>query len=362
VLQNLLKEWGGNPRGHRFVLCFKDAIPDADFLNSPAFEKKRILASRCLNRGRLWEQIHLPRFIAADRIDAFFSPAYIIPLRAPCPTVVIVHDISYQTHPEWFSPRQRLLWQWLTRKTVRQAAKIICCSNFTRREALDRYGKNLEGKTTTVYWAAEERFKPGDKTAAARHLGDKYRIAGPFFLFVGRLFRRRNISLLIRAFQAVSRRRPDYRLVLIGSESGESEREARSLRDILGEPESRDKIFRFDYVEEQDLIAFYRAASCLVYPSIYEGFGFPIIEAMACGVPVIIAKAQSMEEVAAGAARIVDPLDENHLARAMIELIDNPGERDGWVRKGLERAGQLSWRATAAAILDAIEDAAGKNR
>ncbi|MFQ5672910.1 MAG: glycosyltransferase family 4 protein [Nitrospinales bacterium] len=346
VLRNILKAWSENPLNHRFVLYFKNALPEIDLLDSPAFEKKLVSLPAWLNRDRIWEQICIPRCIDKDRIDVFFSPSYTIPLKTRCPTAVILHDISYQTHPEWFSFRQGLFYRGLTRWSVRRAAKIICCSNFTRREVLTQYGKNLENKISTIYWAPQEHFQFSDKDARKNLLADKYQITQPFFLFVGAPFKRRNVPLLRQSFKRVLKKHPDHLLVLIGAKTVQT-----------GKLNAQDRVRSFDYMNDEDLAAFYQEASCLVYPSIYEGFGLPVIEAMACGVPVIIPNSQAVAEVAAGAAMIVDPLNEANLAEAMSAVVENQNLRRELIEKGSARVQKLSWQETASTILNLLAEA-----
>jgi glycosyltransferase involved in cell wall biosynthesis len=350
VLANLLRVWSQNSRNHRLVLYFKKTIPDLDYLQSPGFEKKILPPFLGIESHRVWEQLALPCHIKKDKLDVFFSAAYIMPLAATCPTVVYIHDISFQVHPEWFAFRDQLELRGFTFFSVLRAAKIVCCSNHTKREIMSQYGDRLEDKIRVMYHAPEKHFRVGDGDRVAAHYG----ISQPYFLFVGYLFKRRNILLLVRAFKKVLDNHPGYRLVLIGRDKELGD----SLKRTLQELDLQDKVKRFDYVSEADLLAFYQAAFCLVHPSLYEGFGLPVIEAMACGTPVMLANAEGMVEIAEGAALVVDPLTEAHLAQAMTALIENPDRRRELALKGLERARKLSWEKTADAIMDVIEDAA----
>lgn len=350
VLANLVKAWSKNSRDHRLVLYFKNTIPDLDYLQSPCFEKKILPPFLGIQSHRVWEQVTLPRHIEKDKIDVFFSPAYIMPLAAGCPTVVYIHDISYQVHPEWFAFRDQLQLRGFTFCSVRRAAKIVCCSDHTRREILSQYGDQWESKIHVAYHAPEDHFRvgKGDRVAS------RYGIPQPYFLFVGYLFKRRNILLLVRAFKKVLDVYPDYRLVLIGRDKELGD----SLKRLLQELNLEDKVMQYDYVPEEDLLAFYQKAFCLVHPSLYEGFGLPVIEAMACGIPVILANAEGMVEIAEGAALVVDPLTEAQLAQSMSLLIAQPDARRDLVDKGLSRVRKLSWEKTAGAIMDIIEEAA----
>lgn len=348
VLNSLLREWNKDTRGHAFVLYFKNTVPNLETLNHPHYKKRLLPIPAVIRRDRVWEQLFLPFFIKKDRLDVFFSPSYTIPLAASCPTVVAIHDISYQAHPEWFGLRQQLLLRLFTRLSVRRAARIVCCSNFTRAEISAHYGNCADQKISTVYYAPDAQFHQG---AHGQDVIEHYNITRPYFMFVGSLLRRRNIPHLLQAFQATTQRHPQYRLVLIGNNSEMGE-EFQTLMSQLG---IREKVAHLNYVKEEDLAEIYRAAFCLVHPSTYEGFALPVVEAMACGAPVILANAGAMVEVADGAAHVVGSLDD--LAGAMISLVENPSRREELIRKGLQRAQKLSWAKTASAFMSAIESA-----
>lgn len=347
VLISLLKEWNKDTRGHRFVLYFKNTSPDLAALNFPHYEKTLLPVPGCIRRDRIWEQIFLPFYIKRDRLDVFFSPSYTIPLAAGCPTVVAIHDISYQTHPEWFGLRQQLLLRLFTRLSVCRATRIVCCSNFTRTEISGHYGHDADAKISTVYYAPDDQFRREVWQSSA--VVKSYNITKPYFLFVGSLLKRRNILRLLEAFQATVQVYPQYRLVLIGNndEMGDAFQSFIARLGIAG------KVFHLSYVEEEHLAAFYREAFCFVHPSTYEGFALPVVEAQACGTPTIIANAGAMVEVADGAADVVDSLE--NLAEAMIALIENPSRREDLIRRGLARAQKLSWGKTASAFMSAIE-------
>lgn len=354
VLTGLLKEWNKDNRGHQFVLYFKNAVPGMEILDRPHYEKKVVAVPSPIRRNRVWEQIFLPAQIRRDRLDVFFSPSYTLPLAARCPAVVAVHDISYETHPEWFGLRQRLTLRWFARWSALRAARIVCCSNFTREEILRHYGSRLKDKVNVVYYAPDERLETAQTGPAAfDRIASKYKIKRPYFLFVGSLLRRRNVPALLRAFQKAAAKLPHH-LVLIGNDD-ELRGELQPLTRALG---LQERVERLDYVTEEDLAVFYRSAFCLVHPSSYEGFALPIVEAMACGTPTIVADAQAMTEIADGAARVVAPFNEDGLAEAMTEIAENPKLREDLIEKGLARARKLSWAQTANAYMDILEESA----
>ena len=183
----------------------------------------------------------------------------------------------------------------------------------------------------------------------------KYGLERPFVLFVGTLEPRKNIPSLIRAFESLCQQLPDEQeldLVLAGKKGWLFE----DILKTIGTSPQRERIVYLDYVPDAELPALYRQSEFLVYPSLYEGYGFPVVEAMACGTPVITSNTSSMKEVADGAAILVDPADTDELAGAMLELVVKPSERETLTRLGLERAKRYSAAITAEAVLQLYED------
>ncbi|MBI4384075.1 MAG: glycosyltransferase family 4 protein [Nitrospinae bacterium] len=356
VLLGLLQEWRNDSRGHSFILYFKETVPPAEVLDAPHFEKKVLAVPRLLRRHRVWEQVFLPEQMRRDRLDVFFSPSYTIPLRANCPAVTAIHDISFETHPEWYGFRHGLTLRWFARQSASRAARVVCGSHSARKEILAHYRGLAADKIAVVHYAPDRRFRVGadGPDAAFSRLAARYKIERPYFLFVGSLLLRRNIPELLSAFRRATEKHPGQRLVLIGNDD-ELQGLLRPTIEKLG---LTGRVAHFNYVAEEDLADFYRAAFCFVHPSGYEGFALPVVEAMACGTPVIIANAEAMAEVAGGAARVADPVGADGLAEAMTELVENRPLREEMVRKGLERAGQFGWDRAAAAFLDLIEDSA----
>ena len=202
-----------------------------------------------------------------------------------------------------------------------------------------------------VHWGLEDQFQPGPGNP--EQIRTRFKVEKPYFLFVGYLFKRRNILTLIRAFKKLVDRFPDYQLVLLGRDS-ELGAELKQLKRDLG---LETRVVQIDYVSEEELLWFYQGAFALVHPSEYEGFGLPAVEAMACGVPVLIGKAEGMVEATGNAARVISPLNADSLAQAMIDLVGDEGERRRWIDEGKRRSGELRWAKTAEAILDSLERA-----
>jgi glycosyltransferase involved in cell wall biosynthesis len=281
----------------------------------------------------LWKHLALPLALALDRVSVFHSPTGTLPLVAPCPQVVTLHDVFAAIEPRWFAPRMG--WQLRTtqRRAARSAITVIAVSDCTRRDLVERYGVPPQRIRVVHNGLDHSRFHPieVDAEAVARRFGVRF----PFILCVGSLMPWRNAARLLRAASRLS-----YGLLFVG-------------RDIWGtDPTERLATERgwdwarfAGYVSDEDLPALYAAARAFAYPSLYEGFGIPPIEAMACGTPVVASTAGALPEVLGDAALLVDPFDEDALAQALQAAAEDRGELR---RRGLERAARYTWRRAAA--------------
>ncbi len=273
------------------------------------------------------------------RVD-LMHVTYVGPLRPACPTVVTVHDVSFRRFPDYFSPRVRLLLATLLPWTLRRAAGVITVSEHARQEILhfypflgDRVGVTLE--------AADPQYHRLDKAEVAetlRRLG----VAQPYLLAVGNLQPRKNLVRLVQAYVEADLS-PRASLVIVG----QAQWQASDVVAAIDAAGLGDSVKLTGYVSDDDLVALYSGASVFCYPSLYEGFGLPVLEAMACGAPVVASETTSMPEVAGGAALLVDPYQVADLARAMRAILDDEGLADSLRQRGLARAAALTWERTA---------------
>jgi glycosyltransferase involved in cell wall biosynthesis len=275
---------------------------------------------------------------------------YVAPPVVSCPTVVSVHDLSYLAYPQSVSPRTRLILTVLVRASVRRAARVIAISAFTKQDLVTRYGI-AENKIVVIHLAAGPAFHVLDD-AGSQRLPES--VSEPYVLAVGNLEPRKNLARLIEAFAAVAFE-PDVtaKLVLVGKSKGQEA----SLARLVEQHGLRERVVFTGFVEEDRLVLLYNRAALFIYPSLYEGFGLPPLEAMACGCPVVASNVTAIPEVLGDAALLVDPTSVSAMAEAMREVL----RRDDLARdlraRGLRQAARYSWARVAERTREVYSDA-----
>ncbi|HZI19603.1 MAG TPA: glycosyltransferase family 1 protein [Pyrinomonadaceae bacterium] len=270
---------------------------------------------------------------------------YTAPPLAPCAVVATIHDLSFEHLPETFKRRGRAQLRPTVRRTARRATHLIAPSEFTRRDLVETYGLNPD-RVSVVPLAAAPRFCPVGDAAEIERVRRRYGIEGDYVLAVGSIQPRKNLTRLVEAYSLLrgGRRGGNLpRLVLVGKRAwlyGETMRAIEGLG-LSG------SVVLTGYVSEADLPALYTGAICFAYPSIFEGFGLPPLEAMSCGTPVLTGDRTSLPEVVGDAALTVDPYDAGSIAVALDRLIGDAGLRAELRERGLARARLFDWRATA---------------
>jgi glycosyltransferase involved in cell wall biosynthesis len=329
--------------------------PGVDRVLSAAPVTARISASR-LPTSRptariAWEQFIAPGLFAREAPDVLLCPLNVAPLMTPCPIVLVIHDLAF-IRLRLHRRERRLYLSALTRLSVRKAAHIIAVSDFTRGEIIDLFGIAPE-KVTTIHNGCDERFSAATKESMEafrlrRNLPER------FLLFVGTLEPRKNLIGLLRAYAKI-RDKIGLPLIIVG---GRGWRYTPIF--ALVHAERLDGAVRFEgFVDDEDLPMYYRAATALIYQSLYEGFGLPPLEAMASGTPVLTTRVASMPEVVGDAAMLVSPGDDDALADAMFKISSDERLRDDLIKAGLKRVEQFNWARTAVETLRILHDAAG---
>jgi glycosyltransferase involved in cell wall biosynthesis len=279
------------------------------------------------------------------------------PPLAPCPLVVSIHDLSFEHLPDTFKRRSRIQLRLTVRSSARRAARILALSENVRQDIIETYGIPPE-RVTMIPLAAPDHFAPVTEEDELRRVRHTYNIVGEYILSVGSIQPRKNLARLVRAYARLRDERPGVKLpklVLVGKKAWLYD----ETLQVIEESGAGDQILLTGYVSESDLPALYSGAICFVYPSYFEGFGLPPLEAMKCGAPVIVGNQTSLPEVVGDAGLMVDPFDEAEIASALARLIDNPDLRDQLRVKGLKRAAQFSWHDTARRTLEVYEQVAG---
>ncbi len=296
-----------------------------------------------------WMQLALPFVLRDVRPDVVHFTNYLAPVLCPAPYVVSVHDMTLALMPEHHTLKKRLLTASLVPTIARRARLVLVPSQSTAKDVVRLLGLP-ESRLRVIPYAASERFRP-DPGPDEEPAGERY--PRPYFLYVGTLEPRKNLPRALRAFARIAARLPDHQFVLVGQRGWRYEETlAEAAR-----PELRGRVVFADYVPEAQLPAVYRGAAALVYPSLYEGFGFPVLEGMASGTPVLTSRTSSLGEIGADAALLVDPTDEAALADALLALGTDESLRRDLRERGLARAARFSWAATVRETLAAYREA-----
>ena len=291
-----------------------------------------------------WSIVGLPWAARRARVDVLHAPAYTGPFLSAMPVVLTIHDVSYARHPEWFPYRRDAVRRAFYRQCAVSADAVITDSTFSADEIHAAYAIDRRRITVVPLGVTLPAFRDG---AALLPAG----VRTPFLLHVGDLHERRNLATVVSALADARRRDAglaNLSLVLAGIDRGVQEAILQHARRL----DSSDAVLPVGAVGEEQLWALYRCATALVYPSRYEGFGLPLLEAMSCGTPVIASRAASIPEVVGDAGILVDPMSVDAWTSAVIRVASTADVREPLRAAGLQRAASFSWERTARATLD----------
>ena len=307
--------------------------------------------------SKFWTQLGLPRalLLAKRKPNVFFSITHYAPRFCPCPTVVSIMDLAFIFYPETFKKRDLYQLKSWTQYSVKKASKVIGISQSTKDDIIKQY--SLSSKKVEVVYPGIKEPNKENKENSMKELEKKYDIHGRYILFVGTLQPRKNIVKLIKAFKIVSAKFGDLGLVIIGKKGWMYE-------DILEAPKKEEiegKVKFLDFVEDADLPSFYKNAECFVLPSLYEGFGLPVVEAMQYGCPVLTSNVSSLPEAGGDAALYFDPYDEKDIASKIEEVLSDNLLREKMKSKGFEQVKKFNWEKSARQVLDILEEV-GSNK
>ncbi len=350
-IRNLLNEFARVDHSDQFIAYV--AKPNAD-TSLPASIQTRWVSENPYKRLAL----DLPRHLRRDRPD-LLHVQYTGPLFTSTPLVVSVHDVSFLEYPQYFTRFRATQLKITVRRTVERAAAILTPSEFSRKAILRHYSLDEE-KVVVVHNAVSSEFRAIDRQLAQGAVQRKFGIAGPFVLTVGDLQPRKNHWGLLQAFEQVLRAHPQlpHRLVFVGKETWYS----KDLHRAVARSGVAERVHFTGFVDDADLVQFYGACDLFVFPSFYEGFGLPILEAMACGRAVASSSTTAMPEVADGAGILFDPGSAEQMTRAIRDVLIDPELRVRMERLGSQRAAAFSWERAAERTLELYGRVAGAER
>ena len=327
VILHLLRE---DP-GQRFVLYF-NRPPDPD-----QFPRTPNATWRALPSRRLWTHGRLSLEMLRRPPDALFVPAHVVPLIHPRNTVVTIHDLGYLRFPDAHGARRRLELDLTTRFSCATARQVIVPSAATQRDLEREYGVSPR-RVRVIHHGVDDDLAPLTDPGTLAETRERYGIQGDYLLYVGTLQPRKNVGRLVEAFRRCRERSGMALTLVLAGQPGW----------LLGTIESH----------IADLAALLSGALAFVFPSLHEGFGLPVLEAMACGTPVLTSSTSSLPEVAGDAGLLVDPLDLEALTAGLCRLVQEPELRQTLSRRGLERATRFTWSRCARETLSVLREAA----
>jgi glycosyltransferase involved in cell wall biosynthesis len=291
-----------------------------------------------------------------DRLDLFHATHYVLPPLARARAVVTIHDIIHVLYPQFLPNRLALFYaRAMIRRALRRADRIITVSYNSKRDLVD-YFAIAPSRIQVIYNGVAGLFRADVSRAERERVAAKYSLPRPYLFFLGGEKPHKNVRNVLRAFAESRRQRAlPHALVLAGPMPPNRSR----VEALISALELGSRVCRPGIVPEEDLPGLFAGADVFLYPTLYEGFGLPVVEAMACGVPVLTSATSALQEVAGGYAYLCDPMDVDAIARGIVELATDPARRAEFAQLGLRRAGDFSWDHAAQQTLEVYAQALG---
>ncbi|MCO5187598.1 MAG: glycosyltransferase family 4 protein [Anaerolineae bacterium] len=335
-------------RGHHVRLYSNGPLPAALQSVSPR------ITPVVMPFPRLWTHVRLGAELHRRPPDLFFTPAHVIPASYRGPAVATVHDLGYLAFPKMHTRRQRLYLDWSTRHNVRRSRVVLADSRATRDDVVRLMAASPE-KVAVVYPGKDPTLQRVTDSAEINRVCTRYGIIQPYCLHIGTIQPRKNLTRLITAFGQIAAHIP-HNLVLAGKAGWMAD----PIRDTLDQlPSSlRQRIILTGYMADEDKAALLSGAAALLFPSLYEGFGFPVVEAQQCGTPVLCADSSSLPEIAGDGALTVNPLDVAALADGIGRIVADTALQANLIAAGQRNVQRFDWQQSAERTLDLLEKAA----
>ena len=323
------------------------------FLQANHVEHVTIPLPRLWTHGRLaWELARCPP-------DVFYTPAHVIPYGQRVPSVATIHDVGFHFFPETHTRSQRTYLNWSTRHNGQNSRRVIVDSKATMEDLIRLYNLN-PAKIDVIYPGIDPELRPVTDVGQLTAVQNKYGVIPPYLLYIGTLQPRKNLSRLIQAYMISH---VDHQLVIAGKIGWRAKslldeiKNARSSLKQRGDFSGEDRLLLPGYIADHDKAALISGAEALLFPSLYEGFGFPVVEGNVCGTPVLCSNTSSLPEISNGAALEVDPLDLEGLATGIQRITGDEDLRHQLVSAGIVNARRFSWETAAIMVLATLKSA-----
>lgn len=357
-----------NPGIGRYMQCLVEAVlaeesehefllvlaPDAQqMISSDGRAAQKLLCA--VKYYSIREQTELPRILRAHKIDLLHSPHFMLPLLSPCPAVVTIHDVIYLAcKDDLLSWIGRIYYRGMIMASSRRARRIITISEFSKADIVRYLNINPE-KIEVIYPSISPVFRPIRDKSQIKNVLAKYGITDEYILYAGIYKPRKNHAGLLNAFQRLRAKGVNTQLVIAGpTEEGQT-----MIKKLARELGVAEQVVFTGAVDDIELAALYSAARVYACPSLYEGFGFTVLEAMACGAPVVCSPETALPEVAGNAAIYADPRDPEKFAEALARVFLDEGLRGDLIAQGLKNCERFSWKRAAAQTLAIYQSVAG---
>jgi glycosyltransferase involved in cell wall biosynthesis len=311
------------------------------------------LAERPVQRV-LWEQTQLPAELRRGHIEVFHSPVNVLPMRLPCPSVVTILDLAFMHFPQYFRPTRRMYQRTFTTRSVRRATRVVTIAESTKRDLLERFGAASE-RVRVIYPAIDAEYQPVNDPDIRASFRSRHQLPERYILYLGTLEPRKNLLTLVEAYAKLRALSPDTPPLVIAGAKGWYYQAVFDRVRSLGLERS---VTFAGYVSREDQPLWYSCADLFVYPSFFEGFGLPVVEALACGTPTVTSNVSSLPEAGGGVALLVDPGSQDALAHAMHGVLSDPAVRSRTEEDGPRWARQFSPARMAAEYADVYREAA----
>lgn len=303
----------------------------------------------------LWDQFAIPLLVKREKLDLIFNPKFTVPLFSGCKTVFAIHGMEWYIYPEVYNWYDIIYVKIALPFYCRKADAIVAVSKLVKSDIINYIGI-YKDKIKTIYEAANKIFRPLRDQDTLIAIKEKYNLPDRFILYVGGIFPSKNFGGLVKAFYNL-KKKGSYKLVVVGSKRWKFEKDFK----LINELDLNDDIHFTGRIPQIDLPAFYNLAEIFVFPSLYEGFGIPVLEAMACGCPVIASKTGALPEIAGDAAAFIDPYDIKEMSDTMNKVLTNENFRQELIEKGYKQVKNFSWDKCATEIIEVFRELEREN-